>query len=293
MSEPKQEKQSKKSGGGKQQSTKKEGAAKRGRNKNPEGRMHTLKNAERHKATEARNAQALLTRLLARGGDGKPGGIKLGSVRHYRLAAHIESLSKGLPVGQQKAETHRTRLVKAGNAVGRKLIGLVESGALKAGNESRPMLQYALSIFAKAKDSGQATKLTLRYGEACEKRAKAEGAGTEPATHEKRNFQVPKKLGAPKLDRKAAKAKQRSRLIREAKNFVAMFANKTKGLVDELDRKVMVLDKTETEDKEELQELKAKKAALQDEKTARESTLTHVRELMAQRVADLTLRFVN
>lgn len=273
MSEPKQEKQSKKSGGGKQQSTKKDGAAKRGRNKNLDGRIHTLRNARRSKATEARRLTALTARLLARGAAGKSGGIKEGGLRHQRLVAHIEALSKGLPVGQAKAETHHARLMKAGNAVGRKLIGLVESGALEIGRESRPMLQYALSLFAKARDRGQAAKLVERYIKAGENRAKAESNGAQPAEHESRDFQVPKTLPRPKRNRKALQAKQRAALIREVKNFTATLTMEEEPAEDE--------------------NLTPAEKAKAEESKRRNLAVSHVREIMAERAADLTLRFAS
>lgn len=204
--------QNKKSGGGKQDKKKTD----KTRHPNPNGAMQTFKNAKRRKTTDARRTMALMTRLLARGEKGLPGGIKTDSIRHKRLLVRIKDLQGVTPSTGREAGSHRHRLIEAGKKVGQKLIGLVESSTLKArSREARKMLQYALALFAKARASDLVAKLCLRYTEACEKYVESAAA---PA-YEPRDFQVPKSLPAPRPNRKAVMAKQRAKLVREVQNF--------------------------------------------------------------------------
>lgn len=222
MSEPKQN--PKKSGGGKKQQEKKKTA--KSRHPNPNGAIQAAKNAKRRKATETKRATALMKRLLARHTAGKPGGIKEGSVRHKRLAAHIKALSHGLPTTQQKMGSHRDRLLAAGTKVGYKLVKLIESGALKLGREARKMLQYALALFAKAHDNVRDPKsATARLLDSYVRAGVNGSKVANPPAYEKRDFRVPKSLPAPKRDRKALMAKQRGRLVREMDNLAADLAS--------------------------------------------------------------------
>ncbi len=78
--------------GGKPQASKKDGAAKRGRNKNADGVLQTAKNTHDRLLAEAKQAERKLEKLLARHMQGLPGGIAPGSERHKASLAHIADL---------------------------------------------------------------------------------------------------------------------------------------------------------------------------------------------------------
>lgn len=75
------------------QETKKDCRA-RGRNKGKYTDLKHKRNLRMHLLSEANRTMRKLRKLLARGRDGRPGGITIGSEREMRLSAHRLGLEK-------------------------------------------------------------------------------------------------------------------------------------------------------------------------------------------------------